>query len=513
VVRRLQSVIARGLKTFAAAAIALACGAGAAFAQDGDWRRAESPHFVIYSNGGERQLREAARTLEAYDAVLRALLQPSGQPSPNKLEVYLLRGTTNLRAVWPGVSEMVRGFYIAAPDLIAAFALYTNEGGLDAQEVLFHEYAHHFMLQNTSEAYPAWYVEGFAEFVQTVEFDDDRAIVGNYSEARAADILHRWVSIEEFLDSGNAHLNGLQMLQFYAESWVATHYLMKTPERMEGMTAYLRALEHGANPVDAFEPSFGITPAQFEAELRTYSRGGISRFAMPEPEIDVAAIMVTRLSEAADDLLLPIARMRKGVPASEQEALIARVERIAARFPADPFAQRAAARAALLRNAPAEARAILAPVIAANASDVEALYLTGLTSVIEASAAPPEARTDLARAARRAFARAFRVDPNHVPTLYWYASTYALAGEPMPDTATEALLQAYVLAPQVDEIAFTAATVLMQEGEYDQAETMLRPVAFSPHRGAGAAQAQQLLQLIEQMESAAGVGAVAPASN
>ena len=58
----------------------------------------------------------------------------------------------------PNVGETVAGFYAARDEDIFAVAL---RGGM-GDDVLLHEYAHHFMMQNFASTYPAWFVEGFA---------------------------------------------------------------------------------------------------------------------------------------------------------------------------------------------------------------------------------------------------------------------------------------------------------------------------------------------------------------
>jgi hypothetical protein len=55
------------------------------------WQRAETPHFIFYSEVGERNLREAARKLELFDAELRSLWCLPQEASLDKLEVYLLQ--------------------------------------------------------------------------------------------------------------------------------------------------------------------------------------------------------------------------------------------------------------------------------------------------------------------------------------------------------------------------------------------------------------------------------------
>jgi hypothetical protein len=40
---------------------------------------------------------------------------------------------------------------------------------LSGETVLYHEYAHHFMIGSlTTRAYPRWFVEGFAEFFAVI---------------------------------------------------------------------------------------------------------------------------------------------------------------------------------------------------------------------------------------------------------------------------------------------------------------------------------------------------------
>ena len=94
------------------------------------------------------------------------------------------------------------------PDGIAAVvdeASATRRGN----EILFHEYAHHFMMQNsTSAAYPGWYIEGFAEYFATVRFTARKIDIGNYSQGRAYSIVQgAWLPMERILSAGPAGLN------------------------------------------------------------------------------------------------------------------------------------------------------------------------------------------------------------------------------------------------------------------------------------------------------------------
>jgi hypothetical protein len=98
---------------------------------------------------------------------------------------------------------------------------------------------------------------------------------------------------------------------FYAQAWLATHYLFMKPERAAGVDRYCLALEGGGDPIGAFEASFGVTPQAFDRELRDYKRKAISILQLPEEKVDhPAAITTQRLGVAADEHLMPLSYLR-----------------------------------------------------------------------------------------------------------------------------------------------------------------------------------------------------------
>jgi hypothetical protein len=138
-----------GMKRFAAAMLAaLGMLLLLPAAAEAKWLRAESPRFIVYSDGDEATLREYANKLEDFDTILRAFygLQPDGVPA-QKLEIYLVRRRDSLKRVNPDVGERIAGFYSSSTSGI--FAIAENEPGEEeSDDTLLHEYTHHFMLQN-----------------------------------------------------------------------------------------------------------------------------------------------------------------------------------------------------------------------------------------------------------------------------------------------------------------------------------------------------------------------------
>jgi hypothetical protein len=445
------------------------------------WLRAESAHFIAYSRSGEAALRQDVEELERFDATLRQLTQNNAGPSENKLEIYLLRNHDDLEQVWPSVSRDVLGFYHAAPEQIAAFSTARNQG-LDPRTVLFHEYAHHFMLQYFADAYPGWFTEGFAEYVSTADLNNRRSRLGGYEIGRTQPLYSlSWANLADILDPSREGARRVPSHMFYSQSWLMVHYILSSQERKRALSRYFNAVQGGADRIAAFEDAFGMSADAWQRQLRGYLTSGITLQDFPPAQADLS-MQITSLPESANDLLLPMARARRPVPDDERVELAERLIAAASRYPDDAYAQYARARAELVRNQPAAARPILEAVIAANANDSEANYLMGMTYIREAEAdgLEDEARLQILRRGRTYFARAFRIDPNHVPTLYYYVRTFPV---PMEDSTLEVLLRAQELAPQVHEISFATATALMLAHAHAQAVPMLQAIAYDGHGG------------------------------
>jgi tetratricopeptide (TPR) repeat protein len=487
-----------------ALAIVLLCGfAGEAGAQGrgGRWLRAESDHFIVYSDTNERELRTAVQALEDYDATLRLIAQVAEPASPNKLEVYLVRRHATLRQVWPGMSRNIRGFYTATPEQVAMFVAYSDAGYMDRQGTLFHEYAHHFMLHYFPHAYPAWYVEGFAEYLSTMEIEGRRVIVGGTSTARSYS-LHAlgMLPIDALLASERVPDRSAYFMEsFYSTAWFATLYIRNRPNYQQAMNRYVEALGEGADPLEAFEPAFGIPRQQFHDELREFLRGRIDRFAVRLAD-GAAPMTITRLDRSADELLLRVARLRMMAAQDEVDGRLGdAVDRSVAEFGDTRLGLIAQARVAMMRSDTAGARQYLERALSVDTNDVEARYLLANCIVLEIAktenAEPDESQM---RELRRLLAQNFRIDANHAPTLFLYAATFAGGPQPLNNEQLDVMARSLELAPQTLHIRLVLAYELMRAGEFNTAVAVLRPVAYAPHAPEVGAQARMMMDAARQ---------------
>lgn len=122
---RLQELLRRGVGPvglcFAAVLMAVLTAAGPAQAR---WLKAESERFIVYSDGGETQLRSFVQDLEAFDRLLRLRLGLKIDEAPyRKLPIYLVGSKSGLAKVNPGIHESIAGFYLATEEDIFGIAL------------------------------------------------------------------------------------------------------------------------------------------------------------------------------------------------------------------------------------------------------------------------------------------------------------------------------------------------------------------------------------------------------
>lgn len=136
-------------------------------------------------------------------------------------------------------------------------------------------------------------------------------------------------------------------------------------------------------------------------------------------------------------------------------------------------------------------------MLAAEPVHIEALYLMGLSHVMEARSAPETAEASY-RASRRYFVRAFNQNATHAPTLFRYAETHFAAPGPMSQTNLDVLVTARNLSPQIGDIAFMTAAALMESNRFDEAESVLRPIAANPHGGPAARRAREMVESAAQ---------------
>jgi len=472
------------------ALVALGSVVGATPAQ-AQWLKAESPNFIVYSDGREAALRQYIRDLEAFDWLLRRSTGlPQQGAAARKLPIYLVSSGQDLRLVLASGGHGIGGFYTASVEDVFAVAVSDVE-----DDYVLHEYAHHFFSQNfPNHVVPGWLSEGQAEYYMTAEIRRDQISIGHINRNRAYVLLDlAWLPLEDLLGKRfRAIESEYQRNTYYPLSWLLTHWFISDPTRREQLRAYLADVGGGADPVEAMVRATGLSIDQLTTALQSYLRGRLGSVVFVNEAAD-PEITITRLPRSADDLLLLGQRVKIGVPDAMVSRTLDMVRTAASKHPDDPLALLVLGHAELHMGDAVEGERILLRLLEMEPDNVEALQLMASARLKQAQDRPEESRT-LLNQARGFLARAYAVDPDNYLTLYYNALSREGADTYPNDNDIQTWEQAFFLVPQLSSVRLGYAQALILSDQRDRAIQLLTPLANAAHGGPAAEAAQSLIE-------------------
>ena len=466
-----------------------------------NWQRATSDNFIVYSNGNEDGLRKFTAKVEAFDSLLRLVTGLKAPPAPKRLEIYLLRDQAAIHKLLGRGGRNIAGLY--RPRMSGAIALVPRSGGndkydLDGETVLFHEYAHHFMMQYFASAYPPWYVEGFAEFYSTAEMDSEKgtASIGKPAYHRAYGLtLSATFPIKRLLSDDPAPQGLQEGDAYYGRAWLLTHMLSFLPARDGQLKTYLYAYANGVPAEKAAIDAFGPT-ADLDKDLKRYLLARkMSYRKLSGLSIKAASVKIDAVSPAEDGLMLERLSLWTGVDDEAKPRFLAELRKEIALFPDSPYALDLLAEAENLAENDAAAAAANEALL-----KLKPDHIAGLLRKAEALAeSEAEVEDDSAhwKTVRSLIVKANRADNDNPVALFQYYQSYQRQGIAPPKLAVSGLFRAYQLAPQSDEIRMVLARQFMKDDDYQSARNALMPVAYAPHGGGSSDAAREIITMID----------------
>ena len=489
----------RFLILFVAALFAAASPAAA------EWRRAVSPHFVIYSEADPGELRRFAEKLERFDGLLRMMAQTPLEEPRMRLTVYM-PAQANTIAELIGVPGAA-GFY--RPSVAGSFAVAPRRTGnwtgmLDPDTVLFHEYAHHFMLQNYSVTYPAWLIEGYAELYSTTRFEADGAIrLGDLGDHRTHELGLDPLPLRTLLTRHFFELRGNDAATYYAQALLLTHFLTFHEAREGQLRRYVTLLGQGVAPEQAIAQAFG----SLEALDRDFSRYRGAR-SLPAIRISfesappVPPIAIEALPPGEESVVWLGLRYRYGIGQGAAGRFAADVRRRAEAAPTDPAVLQLLADAEYQAGDLDAATRAVDALLALRPDAPRALLTRGLIELRRLEEPKVEDRARWT-AARRWIARANRADPNDALALFEYHASFLREGVAVPENAALALMGAFQIAPQDHFVRVRLADQLVAQRRYSEAAIVLAPVAYAAHESSLREPARSLIERIRPLADGA----------
>ena len=486
----------RGLITAGMAAL------GSAQPACAEWFEATSAHFVVYANGSEQDVRRQAEQLERFDSLIRYFnaIPAREEDGSNKLTVYVVANDAAVRRMFGAGGTNIAGFYQGRASGSVAFTPARGQdgsspGSLQPQIVLFHEYAHHLMLANTAVAVPAWYGEGYAEFLSTARFEKDVVWVGAAAQHRAYELLmEKGLSAEQLFSLDRAKMSESQIASLYARGWLMTHYMTLDKDRRRQLNAYLLAFNAGKPGNEAARGAFGDLRALDKSLAGYLGKSTLPAYKIPLTRLPEPQVTLRSLTPGEKAMIGLRMRSDRGVNRDSAQPILAEAGPIATRYADDPVVQGWFAEMALDAQRYDLADAAADRALAIDPKSAQALVYKAQVQLRRAAAAKSRDPA-VWKEARGWLLRANRLDPNDAYALMLFYSSFGMARMIPTDNAKAALQRAHELVPQDPGVGYAYAIQSLVDGRTDDARAALRPLAYSAHSGPDNPAAKLLVQL------------------
>jgi hypothetical protein len=299
------------------------------FAKDIEMR---SENFILSGEFRQKDGEGLLRDLELFRKNVFKVLGVNGAPEIVPVRVYVAKNEKSLKNI-TGVGGF-GGMYTMTHNG-PAFVLNGKAGfrkGGQARHIALHEYTHHIVSAFTKLDYPRWYNEGFANYLATFTYKDGTFRVGDPHQPYAHSLRQKeWMPMTivlgtmdtyPFVVGDTSKIGQRTQAQFYAQTWLATHYLRNEEKYKGKLTDYVRRLNEGERNLPAFKAAMGVSPAAFETELKAYfkkNKYNVTRFKTTDQ--DITAPTLRELTQREVDLA-KLSAMRSFVFTPERKKVV-----------------------------------------------------------------------------------------------------------------------------------------------------------------------------------------------
>ena len=244
-----------------------------------EWTEVRSPHFVVATNGSEKQGRHIADQFERMRSVFHTAFPKLQIDVGAPIIVLAIKDEKDFRALEPEAylakgQLKLAGLFLRAPDKNYVLLRLDAEGD-HPYSVVYHEYTH-LLLSKAAEWIPLWMNEGLAEFYQNTDIREKEVLLGQPSVENLALLRqNRLLPLTTLLAVDEKSLYYHEENKgsiFYAESWALMHYIQALGHKensSDELKHYGELLVKGIDPVSAATAAFGNLQ-QLQLALQSY---------------------------------------------------------------------------------------------------------------------------------------------------------------------------------------------------------------------------------------------------
>lgn len=259
----------------------------------------KSENFIFVGDVREKDGKALILELEQYrQAILQLVGVKDIKPEAVPVRIYAARSSKELKLL-TGRTD-IGGVYKSTIDG-PVFILNAKSGftrGKHARYIALHEYTHHLLETYTNDRYPLWFNEGLADCYATFEVTKDgNLVIGRPYNPYVSPLSQQtWIPTNIIINAVNSYpfkstgrrVRGMSASDFfYAQSWLAVHYIKSNEQEGAKMVNYINLLNSGKRSIPAFTQAFGQTPEQYHSVLRRYFRANKFATITIKPDIDV----------------------------------------------------------------------------------------------------------------------------------------------------------------------------------------------------------------------------------
>ena len=255
-----------------------------------NWLKVQSPHFLVITNGSEKQGRHAADQFERMRLVFHTQFPSMHVDPASPIVVIATKEDEDFRALEPTDylkkgSLQLAGLFLRAADK-NYILMRLDAQGEHPYATVYHEYTH-LITSRSGEWLPLWLNEGWAEFYQTTEIRDKEALLGQPSREnlmllRQSSLLPLTVLLTVDHNSPYYHEENKGSI-FYAESWVLTHFLtiQDVTQHKHLLDDYIVAVSKGKDSVTAATQAWGDLEKMDQTLQNYVHQNAFSYFKLP----------------------------------------------------------------------------------------------------------------------------------------------------------------------------------------------------------------------------------------
>lgn len=444
-----------------------------------DWFRAESPHFIVYSDTKRAHVGELLNKLERFDHLLRIYTKGStiSENSP-KLTLYYQSNIKDLDEIDKNQPSYAIGLYNSCELGVQAFSshMYYRANADIALEkqpeneglsYIFEAYARHFLYRHTDIREPIWYIDGFAQYFANTRFSDTETVLGippqsirDYLMYISGGNTYYSLNYKDILLGNNtkghnaAGVAGVQ-LEFQARSWALTHYILSSTENIQRFRNYNSLVAQSMEPTKAFERAFGYKVSKLSNHLWKYKRKSAEGLKLNLTAGSTNDITFNSLPKSADTLLLADAALKTCPSPKVGASLLQKINGEAKKHPHSDFAQTILSRAQIHWGNAQDALPYLSSK--AKGDNFDAFYLLGLAQLRLAEQSQSDAQKTYLTDAQNNLLKARTLNPLAPEALHAYFKAGINSQDAPTEEVLNAAIQAMRLTPEVNTYMRAAA--------------------------------------------------------